>query len=40
MKRELDARDRELGEIKPTCKRYREDKTRLAKQVATLDSRC
>jgi regulator of replication initiation timing len=40
MKRELDARDRELGEIKPTCQRYREDNTRLTKQVATLDSRC
>jgi hypothetical protein len=31
MKKELDARDRELGEIKPTYQKYREDNTRLTK---------
>ena len=31
MKKELDSRDRELGDIKPTYQKYREDKTRLTK---------
>ena len=30
MKKDLDARDRELGEIKPIYQKYREDNTRLS----------
>jgi flagellar motility protein MotE (MotC chaperone) len=40
MKKELDARARELGEIKPSYQRYQEENTRLTKQVDTLNARC
>ena len=39
MKKELDGKNRELGEIKPNYKKYEEDNKRLTKQLATIEGR-